>query len=159
MAGVMTTNDLAGLAGGSVEVTDSGLAGVVLAWDRPLARDPRWSLGFEFQVNTHFGDNDLLEFALPATIRFSPARPWWSRIDSYAFGLGLSLTDEVPSVEVDTYGASQTALVYLMAETAFDVGGPDDTVFLRIHHRSDGYGLFETDSGSNALTIGYRRSF
>lgn len=36
---------------------------------------------------------------------------------------------------------------------------PDAGIFVRLHHRSGGYGLVSDATGTNALAIGYRRTF
>ena len=80
-------------------------------------------------------------------------------LDSFAFGLGLSHTTETPLLEVVKRGESQRTLVYFSLETAFSVGEGDDDIFFRLHHRSDGYGLFAADSGWNAFAVGWRHGF
>ena len=80
-------------------------------------------------------------------------------IESFAFGLGGSHTTEVPQVEIDTNDGSRRNLIYWMLETEFQTGTPGNTLFFRIHHRSDAWGLLEPEGGSNALALGFRRVF
>jgi hypothetical protein len=44
-----------------------------------------------------------------------------------------------------------------MGELEFRHPDEDTTFILRLHHRSDAYGLFTTNSGSNALVFGLKR--
>lgn len=143
---------------GKVSFADQRFAGLLLGYEVPL-RDDRWELGVEVQLNRHFGKDTFEELVVPATIRYSPANPWLPAIDSFAFGLGLSHTSETPQLEILRRGGSQRTLVYFSLESAFSVGKGDDTVFFRLHHRSDAYGLFAENSGSNAFAVGYRKGF
>ncbi|WP_232796505.1 hypothetical protein [Roseovarius salinarum] len=159
VAGQMTTNGIDEvLVPGKTDFADNGLAGLVVGYERPL-RDMRWDLGVEFQLNQHFGQQEYQEFVVPATIRYSPRDPWVPAFDSFGFGIGMSYATETPRVEVATRGASQRGLLYFFLETAFALNDTGDSAFLRLHHRSDAYGLFATDTGSNALAVGVRRGF
>lgn len=159
MSGVMTTNKIDVLYHWSeLDFDDSYFAGFMVGYEQPL-RYENWSAGAEFHLNQFFGDDTYGEIVLAGTVRYAPPNPWVSLIDSYAFGLGVSHTSETPEVEVITRGDSQRTLVYMAIETAFDVGLEDSEVFLRLHHRSDGYGLFSKDTGSNAFAIGFRKEF
>ncbi|WP_135505979.1 hypothetical protein [Roseovarius aestuariivivens] len=159
VAGQMTTNGVDDVfVPGKTDFTDAGFAGVIVAWETPLD-SARWHTGVEVQLNQHFGQNDHQELVVPVTIRYSPARPWLPVIDSFAFGIGLSYATSTPTVEINRRGASQRTLAYFSLETAFATGHADTDVFLRLHHRSDAYGLFARDSGSNAFAIGLRTSF
>lgn len=139
------------------EPLESGLVGVGLRRDWQIS--PRFSTGFEAQAVGHFGIQDHLEFNLPVTVSYYPQGNWSGWLDRLGFGIGLSYATKIPQTEVDRDGASQRTLLYWMAELGFS--GPDDRTeyVFRIHHRSDAYGLFETDSGSNALAVGIRRRF
>lgn len=159
VGGQMTTNGIDEVfLPARVDLADSNFVGVVFGYERPLD-DMRWQIGAELQVNHHFGQDTYQEFVLPFTVRYSPARPWPAAFDSFAFGLGLSHATETPLQEVIRRGTSQRTLLYFSLETAFAVGADGDNVFLRLHHRSDAYGLFANNSGSNAFAVGYRMSF
>lgn len=159
VAGQMTSNGIDEVfLPGKTDFINAGFAGVALGWEAQLD-NPRWRAGIELQVNQHFGKNDHQEIVAPLTIRYSPDRPWPRAIDSFAFGLGLSHATSTPNTEIARRGNSQRTLVYFSLETAFAVGDRDSTLFLRLHHRSDAYGLMATDSGSNAFALGFRKSF
>jgi hypothetical protein len=159
VAGNMTknrANDL--LRPREYDFADNYFTGAVVAYDKRIG-DRSWSLGAELQVNVHFGDQEFLEFVLPATIRYHPDIPFFPALESLGFGLGLSHTTKVPELEIDVRGESARTLVYWLAESAFSVGNSGDELFLRVHHRSDAFGLLDPDSGSNAFAIGWRRPF
>lgn len=157
--GQMTTNGIDEVFyPNKTDFTDAYFGGVILGYEVPL-NDPRFAVGAEIQLNHHFGQDTFQELVLPVTIRYSPARPWPAVLDSFAFGLGISHASETPLLEVVKRGESQRTLVYFSLETAFSVGEGDDDIFVRLHHRSDAYGLFATDSGSNAFAIGWRHGF
>lgn len=129
------------------------------AFERALGR----VLGTEFSLEAnglaHFGKQEYLEFALPLVARYRPRQPWVPAFDSAALGLGLSWASAPPQVEVDRHGESQRMLVTWFVETAFDLPDTRTDVFFRLHHRSDAFGLFPVDTGSNALLLGLRRPF
>lgn len=85
--------------------------------------------------------------------------PWDATVDtSLAFGLGLSVTSEVPEHEERIHGKSDQALVYMMTEvTAARPSDPERMVFFRVHHRSGAFGLLDDVRGaSNYLAVGVR---
>ena len=143
---------------GKLDLAGSGLLGVGVGWERQI-RDSRFSYGFEAQAVGHFGHQDHFEFNFPVILRYTPNRPFPRRLESAAFGIGLSYATKIPQVEIDRKGASQKSYVYWMAEAGFATNLPDAKVYFRLHHRSDGYGLFKVSSGSTALVLGLRRSF
>lgn len=158
-AGQLTANHFEEvLKPGELEFVDSQLLGLAVGYDWPL-RHERWSLGFEFQVVRHFGLQQHWEANLPLILRYHPKNPWPRALDSLAFGIGGSYATRIPVVEVNNDGASRHSLIYWMAEMEFATRRPGDSVYFRIHHRSDAFGLLEPEAGSNALVFGYRRSF
>lgn len=159
VAGNMTNNranDL--LRPGEYDFADNYFAGSMIGYDRQIG-DTQWSWGAEIQVNLHFGNQEFLEFVLPATIRYRPQIAFLPDLGSFAFGLGFSYTTKVPQIEIDVRGDSARTLVYWLAETAISVGDSGDKLFFRVHHRSDAFGLLYPDSGSNAFAVGWRRPF
>ncbi len=140
-----------------VEFADSHLIGGVLSWDRPIGASA-WRFGAELQLMGHFGRQGHFEIVLPLVLRYEPRRA--RNIKSVGAGIGLSHATKVPQVEVDRSGASQRNFVYWMADLEFSRADPDDSsVLIRLHHRSDGYGLFEVNSGSTGLLVGLRQQF
>ena len=140
------------------DLADAGLLGVGIGWQRRIG-STFLSLGVEAQAVRHFGRQDHFEFNLPIIARYAPepASPSW--ITSTAFGLGLSYATKVPQVEIDRSGASQRKFFYWLAEVEFALPDPEANAFLRLHHRSDGFGYFDTDSGSTAIVFGWRKRF
>lgn len=156
-AGIMTENRIDLLYNWQdLSFEDTYLAGVIVGYDVPL-RFENWSVGVEGHLHQHFGDDNYTEVIVNGIVRYSPPKPWLSVIESYGYGLGVSHTSETPEVEMRTRGDSQRTLVYMAIEMAFDVGLENSEVFFRLHHRSDGYGLFNTDTASNAFILGFRR--
>ncbi|MEM9642135.1 MAG: hypothetical protein AAGA19_11605 [Pseudomonadota bacterium] len=159
-AGVMTDNVWEeSIQPWETEFLDSYLIGLGLRRDWPVAGSNRYFIGIEGQTVAHFGDQTHLEFNAPVVLSYRPQGRWSGPVDVLSFGLGLSYASEIPQTEINRDGASQRLMIYWMAEVA--VPGPiaQSEVLFRLHHRSDGFGLFEENSGSNALTIGIRRSF
>ncbi len=143
---------------GRLEFAESGLIGGTIGWERRIGTS-RFSYGIEAQVVGHFGRQDHFEFNLPVTLRYHPERPLPRALSSAAFGVGVSHATKVPQVEIDRRGASQRNYVYWMGELEFATRRPGRTAFVRLHHRSDGYGLYEASSGSTAWVFGLRMSF
>jgi hypothetical protein len=48
---------------------------------------------------------------------------------------------------------------WMVGEIEFHLPAEATTLVLRLYHRSDGYGVFSADSGSNALLLGLRHIF
>ncbi|MEW9920782.1 hypothetical protein AB2B41_14295 [Marimonas sp. MJW-29] len=142
----------------AVEFADSYLIGVGIGWERRIARS-RFHFGAQFQAVAHAGRQDHFEFNLPLVLRYVPPDPWPRWLESASFGLGLSHATKVPQVEIDRTGESQRTFAYWLAELEIDTGHPENTMFVRLHHRSDAFGAFEAESGSTALSVGWRMPF
>ena len=71
-------------------------------------------------------------------------------------GLGLSHATRVPEVEIDAKGGPAGTLPYGTIEA--ELGRKDATrsIFTRLHHRSNGYGLFVDAVGSDVIVWGLR---
>jgi hypothetical protein len=122
----------------------------------------RWRFEVEGQLARHFGDQNHWEFNaawLARWMRF----PWDRFVDTRtALGVGVSWASEIPVVEprakLDT-GESRRFLGYVAVE--IEVAPPresDWSGFVRLHHRSDAFGLFHDErGGSNFITLGVRR--
>ncbi|WP_299546452.1 hypothetical protein [uncultured Tateyamaria sp.] len=139
-----------------VEFADSYMIGGALGWDRRIGAS-RFRYGIEAQLAAHFGRQDHLELSVPVVLRYVPDQG--APLRSVGAGLGLSYASQVPQVEIDRNGASQRFFVHWMAEIEFATPDPDRTAFLRVHHRSDGYGVFEVDAGSTGFVLGLRHRF
>ncbi|MGF1657991.1 MAG: hypothetical protein ACFCUS_01000 [Rubrimonas sp.] len=147
------------LAPHDIDFEDAGLVGVALS--RRIA-EPVEGLSFEIegQIAKHFGSQSHWEVNAPIlTARWSRF-PWDETVaTSAAFGLGLSVASETPELEVANEGDSSQTMAYWMIELALGRPGSDWEVIGRVHHRSNAYGLFGDDGGSNALALGLRRRF
>ena len=139
------------------EFLDSGLIGVGIG--REFAHYGHLSFGFEIQAVQHFGAQNNFEINTPLTVRYNRHGDFFRTLESIAFGFGLSWASEIPQTEIDRDGASTQTMFYWMGELQFDLPNTELELVTRIHHRSDGYGVWGVDSGSNALTIGLRKSF
>lgn len=119
------------------------------------------SYEIEGQVVKHFSRQDHWEFNALGVLRWEPF--WWDKWleTSGAFGLGPSYATQKPQIEIDTDGDSAHFLLYWMLELAVApfAEQPELELVSRIHHRSNGYGLFADDGGSNALAIGFKYRF
>ena len=158
-AGTMTENEWEKVFDPSaLKFAGSNLIGIAVAWDRPIGGS-RYSIGFEAQAVGHFGRQDHLEFNLPLVLRYTPPQPRRFRFKSVAFGIGPSHATKIPQVEIDRKGESQRDLIYWMAEVEFTRPQPDQSLYVRLHHRSDGFGFYDVNSGSTGLVLGWRKSY
>jgi hypothetical protein len=158
--GVMTDDRAAeALQPTRTKFVEQYLAGFILGYDRQIA-DSRFSIGAELQANVHFGDQGFYEFVVPISARYHPKQSWWGAFDSFAFGLGLSHYSEISELERGNYdGQSRRNLIYWYLEVEFAELKPNDNLFVRLHHRSNGYDTLEPNGGSNAIVVGFRRKF
>ncbi|WP_424933809.1 hypothetical protein [Amaricoccus macauensis] len=140
----------------SEEFYDDGLIGISYAQFRPFGRFGIYG-GVEAQANLHFGGQTYGEFNLPFVLRYEPK--WSLPVRSFAYGLGPSLTTDVPDIEVDKGGASQRVLFYWYMEAEFGYARQRFNPFLRLHHRSNGFDTFEQPGSSNAIVLGLRRRY
>jgi len=122
-----------------------------------------------------------LEAEMGAGFRFEPSQDYYSpeawaaiylKFDGFPWNdmlrtsvgisTGLNWVSELPPSETgygeDDIPDSAVLQHYLSPEIAFSLpDNPQDELFVRIHHRSTGYGLFwNTSTGSNMVTIGLR---
>jgi hypothetical protein len=139
---------------GGLGFPDSRLLGVTLAreWRRAGSA---LSFGVELQAVRHSGVQDHLEVNAPITARLH--LPGGAVPGSLALGLGLSNASDRPEVELARSGETQRTLAYWLIESELGPWSRGPSIFLRLHHRSDAFGLFDADAGSNALVVGLRR--
>lgn len=135
------------------------------AWGYTFARGQRTRWELEGQLVRHTGLQHHWEANAVVAVRWMDF-PWDHYLDTrIAFGNGLSYASEVPPLEpggeLDRDEESTRLLNYVMVETEFTL--PRNTpwsAFLRVHHRSGIYGLFDgIDGGSNFIGIGMRYYF
>lgn len=139
------------------EILDSGLIGVGIG--REFAKYEQLTFGFEIQAVQHFGTQTHFEINTPLTVRYNRRGDFFRALESFSFGFGISWASEVPQTEIDRDGRSTQTMFYWMGELQFDLPETDFDLITRLHHRSDGYGVWSADSGSNALVVGLRTSF
>lgn len=154
--GNMTSDTVDDLLSGP-DFVDNYLIGYALAYDRPISA--RWSVGAELQLTYHFGDQTYGEIGLPLTVRYRPEDPWFQKFEGFAFGLGMSHATEVPEIETIRGDDSRRNLFYWFLESEFKTNNPQQSWFVRIHHRSDAWQTLEPEGGSNAIAIGWRHDF
>ncbi len=133
---------------------------VVVAVARELWRyKDLFALEAEGQVGRHFADMDHWEFNGLAAFRWH-AFPWDRYLDtSFAIGNGLSFPTDLPRVERKYDEDAVRVLNYLLVELTFALPEkPRWSFSLRIHHRSDVFGLFG-GGGSNFLCSGIKYRF
>ncbi len=135
----------------------------VLALARKLKTvNPKLTIEIEGQIAKHTEGQDHFELnGLFAArwLRF----PWDAYVDTTAAaGAGLSYATELPEFEVETEGASEKLLGYLLFELTFGPPSiPQWDLVTRIHHRSGAGGLFGSDveGASNSITVGLKHRF
>ncbi len=119
----------------------------------------RLQFELEAQIVCHAGLQSHWEVNLPVTARLDPERRVLGLVDSFAFGIGPSFASRPPSFEaVRGNGKVARNLVYwhLEIEHQFESGS---SIFGRLHHRSDAFGLIGPGASSNSLVAGYRFGF
>jgi hypothetical protein len=115
----------------------------------------------EGQVVKHFDLMNHFEVNALVVLRWLPF-PWDRYLDtSFAVGEGLSYATRDPAIEVEKHGRTSQLLNYLLFELAFCLPQhPRWDYFLRVHHRSGVFGLFDgVSGGSNLVGAGFRYRF
>ena len=119
----------------------------------------------EGQVVYHWGEQNHWEFNAAYLLRWMTF-PWDHRIDTrFAVGAGVSWATEIPFIEprAKELGEEESAqwLGYVAVE--IELAPPGESAwsgFIRLHHRSDAFGLFhDKRGGSNFITLGTRYHF
>jgi hypothetical protein len=142
------------------EFADATIIVAAGSWTVSRFFDGKLSCELEAQVGKYVGDQNHWEFNLPI-LGFRWHRfPWDDHLaTTIAWGIGPSYATEVPPVELETNDSSSHWLIYWFGE--FTLGPPTANweVLMRLHHRSDGFGLVAADGGSNAICAGLRYRF
>ena len=117
------------------------------------------SFELEGQVGKYFGEQDNWEINLPI-LGFRWHRfPWDDHLATIiCWGIGSSTPlkcrkSNSKPMTAAANGLSIGALIYLGPPTA------NWEVLMRLHHRSNGFGLVAEDGGSNAVCAGLRYRF
>lgn len=123
---------------------------------------PGIDLEWEAQIAGHSGAQNHHEVNTALTVRWQRL-PWDLLLDSsIAIGNGISYASEKPSLEERESPDEETSnlLYYILVELAARSGQKSWEPFLRVHHRSSVYGVFNrVDAGSNYAGIGIRYRF
>lgn len=118
------------------------------------------SFEVEGQVVKHFDTQKHWEINALVTTRWESF--WWDRFldTSVAFGVGPSYAFDEPEIEIKNDGDKSRFLIYWMMELAAGLPDYPDVAFIvRLHHRSDAFGLVAEEGGSNALAFGLKYRF
>lgn len=160
------------LFGGEVHRHSSGLASLGAVRDNGafggVHADKWWWPSWEVEYTltrrletSAFNEHNLsplrLRWDLPTSEELDPYAEF-----SFALSEGLSLAERIPDVEVRSDEESHRFQNFLALD--FILGLPrlkrvasftkNMNVFFRVHHRSDFYGVYPKDGGSNTLTVG-----
>lgn len=159
LAGRMTENGWQQIIlADDVRFPDAYLMGITLSRRFAYIGD-RAEFDIEGQVVKHFGDQDHWEFNADVLARWMKL-PWNHWLPTHAgFGMGLSYATQEPAVEVARSGSSSKLLLYWVAELEFSQPAQPWSVFIRLHHRSNVYGVVAEEGASNAVALGIRRRF
>ncbi|MFA9460174.1 hypothetical protein [Thiohalorhabdus methylotrophus] len=139
---------------------NSHILAVVPSWTL-LDREPRWLLEGEAQVVRHFGGQSHWEFNGALVFRWR-SFPWRSRArTTAAFGIGPSWASRTPRLEArfNRHGSERFLTYWFMEITHSPAAWGPWAATLRLHHRSDAFGLVAEDGGSNIPALGVRRRF
>jgi hypothetical protein len=142
------------------DFVDAFIAVAAVSWTVARWFDGDLSCELEAQIGKYWGDQAHWEFNLPI-IGFRWHRfPWDRKIaTSFAWGAGPSYATEIPVVELETNDTSSHWLVYWYGELTLGPPTAPWEVVLRLHHRSDAFGIVADDGGSNAICAGLRYRF
>lgn len=142
------------------EFSDAVIVVVSGSWTFSRFFDGKLSCELEAQVGKYFGDQDHWEFNLPI-LGFRWHRFPWDAVlaTSLAWGIGPSYATEVPPIELETNDSSSRWLVYWFGELTLGPPAASWEALVRLHHRSDAFGLVAEDGGSNAVCAGLRYRF
>ncbi len=166
------TDDLGEILTGSIHRHASGLASVGVvrhggAFFGLHGSDwwwPTWEIEYTFTrrfEGSSFSEHNIIPLRARWDIPLGDTASRYMEI-SFAVSEGLSLADRVPDVEQRDRDRSHEFQNFLAFDlilglpflSEFGSFATSTNLFLRIHHRSDAYGLYPEEGGSNTLTVG-----
>ncbi len=119
----------------------------------------------EGQVVFHWGEQNHWEFNTAYLVRWMTF-PWDHHVDTrVALGAGVSWATETPFIEPRAKELGQEESTQFLGYVAVEIelAPPRESPwsgFIRLHHRSDAFGLFhDKRGGSNFITVGTRYHF
>jgi hypothetical protein len=115
----------------------------------------------EGQITKYWGVQSHAELNGVLILRWLPFF-WDDYLDtSFGIGDGLSYASDIPVLETDECEETSRLLNYLMVEFSFEIPKKASwDLFIRVHHRSGIFGLFNgVTEGSNLLGAGVRYKF
>lgn len=158
--GRVTSENWENTASTSVAYEDAYLAAVAVDWTAKRFFNASLTLEVEAQAAKYFGDQDHYEFNLPLLALRWHRFPWQRHLaTTLAFGLGPSYATEVPPVEVEIDGESARWMVYWFGEFTFGPPQGRWALLLRLHHRSEAFGVVADSGGSNTIAGGFKFFF
>ncbi len=138
---------------------------VAIAPGYVFRRGPNTRHEVEGQVVYHWGEQNHWEFNVAYLLRWMTF-PWDQYVDTrVAVGAGVSWATEVPFIEPRAKELGEQESTQLLGYVAVEIelAPPRESAwsgFIRLHHRSSAYGLFDdTRGGSNFITLGTRYHF
>ena len=145
--------------GEGLDFKDSYLVAATIARCVGTYRD-KASFEIEGQIVKHF--NIQTHWELNALVAARWEAFWWDDVldTSVAFGLGPSYAMDEPEIELEYKGDTSRFLIYWMGEIAVVLPDYDRAALIvRIHHRSNAYGLIADEGVSNSLALGLKWRF
>ena len=118
------------------------------------------SFEIEGQIVKHF--NIQTHWELNALVAARWEAFWWDDVldTSVAWGFGPSFATDEPEIELEYKGDTSRFLIYWMGELAVALPDyPRAALILRIHHRSNAFGLVADKGVSNSLALGLKWRF
>jgi hypothetical protein len=158
--GQMTAEQWESSLSPDAEYQDTYIGVVAGAWTIGRYFDRGLSAELEVQAARYFGGQDNWEFNLPIVALRWNRFPWSRKLaTSFAWGIGPSYATEVPEVEAQINGSSERWMVYWFGELTFGPTQGRWAMLLRLHHRSEAFGLVAEEGGSNTLAAGLKIYF
>lgn len=142
------------------DFADATIMVAAVSWTFGRYFDDKLSGEMEVQVGRYFGAQDHWEFNLPIVGLRWHRFPWDDHLaTSFAWGIGPSYATKLPPIEQEVNGTTKRWLVYWYAELTFGPPKKSWEVLMRLHHRSDAFGLVADEGGSNTVCLGVRHRF